>query len=412
MFEKATTTLADLRDAMERYTTAFDAARVPAIDAADIVAHATAIERMAATVKALAAHHVSESLLWRGAGERSAANHLARATGTSVTEATGLLDTARRLHHLHATANEARRGRLSRQQLAAIADAATADPSAEERLLEQARRTSLGELRDECARVKAAARPDAELRRREIHERRYLRTYTDAEGGWNLQMRDNPERGAEIMAAIGPIRDRLFHAARAAGRREPVEAYAADALVELARCRDSGSRSRGSGRERVRQSNDTKIVVRVDLDSLLRGYPISGETMELAGYGPVAASAIEDMLSCGDPFLAAVVTKGVDVATVAHLGRRPSRFQQTALEWLAPTCTVEGCSTRVRLENDHRIDWSKTKITLLDLLDRLCSHHHDLKTFKDWALVAGKGKRPFVPPDDPRHPGLSPPAVA
>ena len=37
-------------------------------------------------------------------------------------------------------------------------------------------------------------------------------------------------------------------------------------------------------------------------------------------------------------------------------------------------------------------------------LDPLCDPDHDLKTYEGWALVEGKGKRPMVPPDDPRHP--------
>jgi hypothetical protein len=41
---------------------------------------------------------------------------------------------------------------------------------------------------------------------------------------------------------------------------------------------------------------------------------------------------------------------------------------------------------------------------VFDLLDRLCTHHHDLKSIEGWGLVAGRGKRRFVPPDDPRHP--------
>jgi len=41
----------------------------------------------------------------------------------------------------------------------------------------------------------------------------------------------------------------------------------------------------------------------------------------------------------------------------------------------------------------------------------LCDLDHDLKTYKGWALVEGKGKRLMVPPDDPRHPrhGRPPP---
>jgi len=125
---------------------------------------------------------------------------------------------------------------------------------------------------------------------------------------------------------------------------------------------------------------------------------------ELAGFGPVAASAVRDLLDTADPFLAAVVTKGQAVVGVAHLGRRPTAHQQTALEWLYPTCAVEGCSATAWLENDHRLDWSRGHMTVLDLLDRLCSHHHDLKSLDNWALVPGRGKRAFVGPHDPRHP--------
>ncbi len=56
------------------------------------------------------------------------------------------------------------------------------------------------------------------------------------------------------------------------------------------------------------------------------------------------------------------------------------------------------------LENDHRVDWATSKITLLGLLDPLCKHHHHLKTHKGWAFVEGAGKRLMVPQRDPRHP--------
>ena len=89
---------------------------------------------------------------------------------------------------------------------------------------------------------------------------------------------------------------------------------------------------------------------------------------------------------------------------MAHLGRRPTARQQTALEWLSPECSALGCATVSSLETDHRVDWARSRLTVLDLLDRLCTHHHDLKTRENWALVTGRGKRDFVPPDDPRHP--------
>ena len=398
--------MTELRSAVGRYATRFDPARVSARDAARVVDDAAAIEKMAATVKSLAAARVAKTEIWKRDGDRSAAHQLARATGTSVGQAKETLVAARRLSDLPATEAAARRGELSAQQVAAIADAASADPHAEGRLLEHSRSASLGELRDECGRTKANA-CDLEERRRRIHEHRHLRTWNDSEGAANLHLRDNPEVVAGIMATLEPIRDELFEAARKEARREPMEAYAADALAELAR-RADGANSGG------KPSRRAKVLFRVDLTSLLRNYPVGDELCEIAGYGPVAASAVRDLLDTQDPFLAAVVTKGRDVVGVAHLGRRPNAHQQTALEWLYPTCAADGCSSLAFLENDHREDWASTHCTVFELLDRLCGHHHDLKTRENWSLVEGRGKRAFVRPDDPRHPrnAHSPPAAA
>jgi hypothetical protein len=112
---------------------------------------------------------------------------------------------------------------------------------------------------------------------------------------------------------------------------------------------------------------------------------------------------VEELLAQGDTFLAAIITRGQAVTGVAHLGRRPTAAQQSALQWLYPLCAVEGCSALAR-EIDHREDWAETHRTVIDSLDGFCCHHHDLKTYEDWALVEGRGKRAFVPPDDPRHP--------
>ncbi len=105
----------------------------------------------------------------------------------------------------------------------------------------------------------------------------------------------------------------------------------------------------------------------------------------------------------GESVLKLVLTKGVDVANVTHLGRGPTAAQRIALLWQAPTCTDIECNG-VRVEIDHRIPWAQSHHTRLDELDAACPHHHWLKTVKGWAFVAGNGKRPMVPPDDPRHP--------
>lgn len=215
----------------------------------------------------------------------------------------------------------------------------------------------------------------------------------------------NPEDGAQIMAALRPVTEAIFDDARKEGRREHPDAYAFDALVAIANESASvhGSDSVSVGRAK-RKGPSVKLLVRVDMGALLRGAPKDGETCELVGYGPVSVSAIEDLCSLGSPFIAAVLTRGEQIAGVAHMGRQPSAHQQSALEFLYPSCAAEGCPAQARLERDHRIDWSKTHFTMFDLLDLLCPHHHDLKTRENWALVQGRGKRSFVSPTDPRHP--------
>ena len=388
--------LAQLREAMAAYAAGFDAALLSISDAGRARDQAAAVEAMAATVKALAAARVAEAGRWQEGGQRSAAHDLAAATGTTVRDARDVLEAGRRLRQQPELSSAARRGEVSAAQTKAIADAADADPAAARRLIDRARQGgSLADLMDECARTKAAAHPDLEARRRAAQAGRSLRSWTDAGGLGHLAACGPVEVLAEVMAALGPLAERIFHRARQEGRREAPAAYCFDALVGLAR----SASAEGPGRPAP-----LKLLVRVDLDALLRGYPTDGETCELAGYGPVAVSAVEDLVASRSTLLAAVVTRTKALVGVAHLGRQPTAHQQSALEWLYPSCAARGCPAQGHLERDHRVDWARSHVTVLDLLDLLCPHHHRLKTTEGWALVPGTGKRPFVPPDDQRHP--------
>jgi hypothetical protein len=151
-------------------------------------------------------------------------------------------------------------------------------------------------------------------------------------------------------------------------------------------------------------------MIRVDLETLLRGVPLDGELCEIPGYGPVPVSVIEDLIATENPFIIGLLTKGEALVGVYHHGRHPNAHQRSALDFLHPTCAVQGCPSRAGLQYDHRHDFAKTNITAYDLLDRLCRHHHNLKTRHNWALIDGRGKRAFVPPHDPRHPRNSQPA--
>lgn len=513
--------LSELKQAVIAYSSQFDAALLTSEDAALVVREAAAIKHAAATVEALAAVRAAESKAWKTNGRRSAEEHFARTTGTSVTGARETLELGRRLGCQPDIADAARRGELSPTQASAISNAAAADPAASRELIDAARSGgSLADLKSRCADVKAAA-VDLEARRKDTHRRRYLRGWTDPDGTWRLSGAGNPEDGAQVMAALAPIADYFFHEARTHNRHEHPDAYRFDALVELAsqETTDAGAwaeapaethagagaetrapaetdapaeshasaraeaaaaaaaaaaaetlagadhaRAAGPGegpgggkggapgreaeaggdalaahrswdaepppdgesagpnaadplrarrpQRRRRRGAPVKLLVRVDLETLMRGFPVAGETCDLVGYGPISVSAVNDLIRNGDPFVAAILMKGKQLVGVAHHGRHPTAWQRSALEWLYPTCAAEGCpAPALHLQIDHRVDWAATHVTILDWLDALCPHDHDKKTRHNWSLVAGIGKRAFVPPDDPRHPRHHPPPL-
>ena len=386
------TQLRDLEKAMEAFTVAFEPALGSASAAEVVMERAARIEHMGATLKALATARLAQTELWAAGGDKSPAHMLARRTGGTVSGAAAELEAAKKLADHPKTNAAARTGKLSPEQAAAITDAVEADPSAEDDLLDLAERASLGELRDEAARRKAAA-TDLEERHKRLHAERHVRSWTGPDGAWRLQAQGPSDAGAKFMARLGAIADEIFNTARRTGRQEPTEAYAFDALMRLA---DEGENSKA-------RSGATKVLVRVDLGTLVRGRPAEGEVCEIAGYGPVPVSVVTEILAQPDSFVAAVMAKGKKVTGVAHLGRHPTAAQVSGLQWLYPTCAVEGCSAMSR-QWDHREDWHKTHTTPFDGMDGYCCHHHDKKTYEGWGLVEGMGKRAFVPPDDPRHP--------
>ena len=89
---------------------------------------------------------------------------------------------------------------------------------------------SFGELADKCLKAKAK---DSKRAHKRIREERYARMYTDAEGAWNLHARGPVEDGARFKVVYERLVDEMFRTAKAEGRKEPVPAYAFDALIAL-----------------------------------------------------------------------------------------------------------------------------------------------------------------------------------
>ncbi len=345
---------------------------------------------------------------WKRNGSKSAEDDIARKTGTSTSRARKQLDTSKRLRRRPKSDAAVRSGALSPDQADEVTSGADASPEDEDSLLASARKDPLHELRRKAAEARAKADKDRDDTRRRQHRNRRVNRWLDSEGMYNLHLRGPAEWGAEIDAALKPGIDRTFADARAAGRFEPVDAYAADVVRQRLLGGDGGegAGAKSCGNSAVRP--ERKVIALVDLAALNRGHALDGEVAEIAGVGAVSVSAIRAMLA--DAFVSVVFTDGVDVVNVTHLGRQVTAHQRTALEARGYRCEVEGCGATHQLEIDHVTGWALTKTTRLDDLAWLCPHHHRLKTRRRLRLVGPVGARQLVPPEpngnDP-PPGVS-----
>jgi hypothetical protein len=385
------TELRETADRLHALVAELDPGTVLPATAKDLVALGEQIERSGRVLKMMASVVVEESDVWKGEGDRSVEDWMARTTGASRSQATRDVTTAKRLRRLPKVAEAARQGTLSPEQTAMIADAAVADPAAQARLVDAARDNDVRGLKQECQRTKANADRDPEATRARIHAKRSCRTWTDDEGVGHLQLSGPPDSIARMDHAVRRRADKTFREARRAGRRERLDAYSFDAAEALL-TGDGGGASSPKGA-------DAKILVRVDYPALLRGRCLDGETCEIAGMGPIPVSVVREWMD--NAFLAAIVTKGTEITKVVHLGRRFTAEQRTALQWQDPVCARKGCSNRLRLEYDHFEDWADTHTTEVKHAKRFCHPCHLLKT-RGWqvSLPDDEGQCTFTPPDD------------
>ena len=93
----------------------------------------------------------------------------------------------------------------------------------------------------------------------------------------------------------------------------------------------------------------------LSFEALVRGSRAGEETCEIVGIGPVPVRIARELL--GESILKLVITKGVDVANVTHLGRGPTAAQRIALLWSKPKCANIECSSMF-VHIDHREPWA------------------------------------------------------
>jgi len=401
--------------------------------AAALVRDFATIEKAAATGRMFAALRVAKTDAWRGEGHGSAADWLAAQAGITVREAAAQLGTAKQADGLPETKKAMRKGKLSPVQAGAVAGAATADPSAEDSLLDAAEQDTTAKLKEQAAKTKAAA-TDSDTRERRIRAERSLRTRTDAEGAFCLSLRGPAVDGVRLQALLRPFEEQIFRTGRTDGMRDTFENRSYDAFFALiAHLQHQAGAGAGSGpteaasgaptppcpastptpgattpRSRPPGGNNTKVIVLIDHAALARGNTIAGETCEVAGLGPISVTTAKHLMA--DAFLAAVITKGRDVINVAHLGRGLNAHQRTAIEATGLRCSNRACNKTIAIQIDHRHPYADDPQTKLDNQDPLCPNCHRQKTHHGWHLEPGTGPRRFLPPVRPpaRSPARSP----
>jgi hypothetical protein len=297
------------------------------------------------------------------------------------------LETAHSLGGLSDTAEAFRSGELSEVQASEIASAATADPNAEEQLLDAAARSSVKGLRDRCREVRAGAQADDTAWARRLHHERRAHDWTDADGAYRLDGRLPPDAGARFQSAWHAHIERIARHARAEGRHEPRAAYAADALVALA---TDGP------------CKPPEVRVVVDGSALARGHTRAGERCEIDGIGPAPVTTALALLD--DARVTLMACDCADISAVSRPTRVIPAKLRRALEARYPVCAVKSCDNERRLEIDHVVPLAKGGRTELANLWRLCPHHHALKTHSAWAVVGSARCRDLVPPDRARTP--------
>ncbi len=364
--------------------------RLSGPDAQRLYASVVEVLRLATAAKFSLATRIESSNVWREAGHRNAAGLIAETEGVGVGQAQSTLETGKALTEAPGTAEALRDGKLSEPQVKELALAVAVDPDHEPELVDAAQAEPLAQLRDRCRRTKArAASADPAKTMAAIHKGRHLRHWTDEEGALCLRGRFTPDRGAQLVSVLEAATKERFEQARTHGDREPMDAYAADALSALL-CGDSAP----AGRPK------TVVNVRVDQEALFNREARGDEVSAIDGIGAVPVPVVSSLLS--DSYLKVLFYQGRDVTVISHPGRYLDAPIRTALANDHPTCAVPGCGSTKFLETDHIQPVHENGPVTLSNLVRLCSWHHDKKTYEGYVVYKDdNGDWHFDPPAPP-----------
>jgi hypothetical protein len=346
-------------------------------DAAELAEVGARITKLGETMTMLLARRAASTGAWRARSSAASVEQwLAAVSGASEGAAREALVTASRLDALPQTADAVRAGALSIGQAAHVTAAAAIDPDAEAHLLDVASKCGLRGLREEKERVIAASTDEARAHEIAVRER-HLRTCTRGlatHGSFS----GPSEQVAGILAALEPLRRQAFEHARSKGKHESQDAYRFDALAALAA--HTGPAADGKATAPVTR-------LRVGLSRLLGEDPIPGEEMcEIPGVGPVPVVVARRALPHG--LFELVISDGVDVRTVVSSTRHVPKALKIAIEERDQgRCKIRDCDRTLGIERHHVLPFGPNGITSYEVLGDVCPDHHDLITYKSYAVI-------------------------
>lgn len=258
-------------------------------------------------------------------------------------------------------------GRIDRRRASVLIDGTSGlDEAAADRVLdriiEEAPGLTTGELASRLRHLAVVADPDAAAARyhQAVDDRRVVME-PSPDGTAHLAVYDvEPDRAMEASRRIDAI-------ARSLDRSQDsrtLDQIRADVFIDLL-CGTAEHPRRGS------------IDLHVDLETLARLADTPGD---LAGYGPVVADIARQVASAqvdGEwRFTISDPTTGLPV----HDGttrRRPTVAQRRSVEARDRVCTFPGCRIPARqCDIDHRIPWSRRRVTDTAGLDAACRYDH------------------------------------
>jgi hypothetical protein len=215
-----------------------------------------------------------------------------------------------------------------------------------------------------------------------------------------------PDAGIPFVTAVDAETDRLRRAAKSTGGPfAPRIALAADALRAVV-----------AGRATAAPGLATINLV-IDWPALARGHVHSGERSHIIGGGPIPPAVVRELFR--NAFVKLVLTDGVKVQRVLHVGRRLPAAVRTALELGPPpefagvTCAAPTCERRYGLEWDHKDPVAHGGATTFANMQPLCGMSHRDKTRADRAAGLLDDRRPpRVRAQEPRPVASVDPTVA